>query len=195
MLTPSESLLAQLRASTSDLHAQLDHALGLARESITREKYVAFLLGSLAALEPLEPQLAPFSNGHSRSRCALLREDLASLAAPTTVSALADAAPLDISTEAAALGARYVIEGSALGGAVLARAFDAALNLNGEALRYLTLHGARLGEHWRGFCAELEQFGTTATPSMQSEACASARAVFRIYSLAFRNTGAIAVNS
>jgi len=194
LLTPSESLLAQLRASTSDLHAQLDNALGLAHDSITREKYVAFLHGSLAALETLEPQLAPFGNGHSRSRCALLREDLASLAAPTAVREFA-VPPLEIRTEAAAFGARYVIEGSALGGAVLARAFDAALNLNGEALRYLTLHGARLAEHWRAFCTELEQFSRRATPSMQSEACASARAVFRIYSVAFRNTGAIGVTT
>lgn len=193
MSISSESLLAQLRAATGDLHQELDRYLGLADEGVSRERYVAFLRGSLAALNVLEPQLRAFGVGEGPSRSELLREDLRSLASPAVIEAPLDV--LDIESEAAAYGARYVIEGSALGGAVLARSFDSALRLNGESLRYLTLHGRELGAHWREFCAELEQFGTTATPNMRAEACACARAVFKLYGAAFRSSGALAVSA
>lgn len=191
LITASESLLAQLRAATSDLHRALDEALGLARGSVTLQSYEAFLRGSLAALEPIEVQLRGFGGSESLSRCALLRADLNSLRSDAGISPVARVPRID--TEAAAFAVRYVIEGSALGGAVLARAFDSALQLKGQSLSYLTLYGARLGEHWREFCNELERFGRTATPSMRAEACASARAVFELYYSAFRSTGAVAV--
>jgi len=166
---------------------------------VTRERYVAFLQGSLVALEHIEPSLLSFFRNAVPSRCDLLRADLSALGRSSPdLSATPLHEPSEIpqiDSEAAAFGARYVIEGSALGGAVLARAFDAALQLNGASQRFLTLYGARLGEHWRGFCAELEQFGKMATPSAQTEACASARAVFNFYAAAFRSTGAITVTS
>jgi heme oxygenase (biliverdin-IX-beta and delta-forming) len=198
LIISSESLLAQLRAATNDLHRELDQALGLADAGVTREKYVAFLRGSLAALDAIEPQLRDFGEGEAISRRELLREDLRSLGCPTSFGARAEIAEIgsvEIASVAAAFGARYVIEGSALGGAVLARSFDAGLQLRGESQRYLTLHGARLGERWREFCAELEGFGTMATASARSEACACARAVFKLYRAAFRSSGAIAFSS
>ncbi|HYQ46167.1 MAG TPA: biliverdin-producing heme oxygenase [Polyangiaceae bacterium] len=193
LIISSESVLAQLRAATGDLHRELDGALGFGDGGLSRERYVAFLQGSLVALEAIEPQLQAFGDRAMPSRCQRLREDLRSLESPTSVGAPAEIP--DICSEAAAFGARYVVEGSTLGGAVLARSFDAALQLQGTSLRYLTLYGARLGEHWREFCEELERFGRTATPEMRSEACACARAVFKLYGAAFRSTGAIAVRS
>jgi heme oxygenase len=178
-------LIARLRAETAALHQQLDDALELEPSQITRQKYVEFLRGSLAALEPLEAQLRP-----DVSRCELLRRDLATLGVEAAVPALAD--PPLLSSEAAVFGARYVIEGSALGGAILSRSFDNALGLNGTALSYLTLHGAALGAHWRAFLAEIEGFGQQATPEMRAEACESAKAVFKLYARGFRSSGAIA---
>ena len=193
MSPPTESLLAQLRTATSDLHRELDQALCLAENSITHGSYVAFLRGTLSALEPIERQLRDFGGTDALSRCALLRADLDSLNSAAPILPNPDAPK--IHSLSAAYGARYVIEGSALGGAVLARSFEAALRLHGGSLRYLTLHGPQLGAHWRAFCEELEQFGRSATPSMHREACASARAVFKLYYAAFRSTGAIVVSS
>jgi len=182
-------LIAQLRAQTAELHQQLDDALELEIGQITRQKYVEFLRGSLAALEPLETGLKPWLKPDARSRCEALRQDLRTLGADSVVAPLPDAPRLE--NEAAAFGARYVIEGSALGGAILSRNFDVALQLEGSALSYLTLHGAGLGEHWRGFLAELEAFGRSATPAERAEACESAKAVFKLYADGFRSTGAI----
>jgi heme oxygenase len=185
------SLVSELRAATSDLHRELDGSLGLAQGHVTLLSYVAFLRGSLAALDPLEERLRASLTGTPRSRCALLREDLIALGADTTVCSLPEVPSLQ--SEAAVFGARYVIEGSALGGAVLARSFDASLRLEGEALGYLTLYGSSLGEHWRAFVSELESFGKRATRSMRSEACETAQAVFKLYAAGFRSTGATAI--
>ena len=182
-------MLSQLRAATSQLHRELDGALGLEEGQITRQKYVEFLQGSLLALAAIEPRLAAVSAPGVASRCELLRSDLQSLGATADVSDLSEAVHID--SQAAAFGARYVIEGSTLGGAILSRLFDKALALEGKGLRYLTLHGAGLAEHWREFLSELEQFGKVATPELRAEACETARAVFMLYIAAFRRSGAI----
>ena len=191
MTTLAEPLISQLRAATGQLHHQLDEALALQGDRVTRERYAAFLRGSLAALEPLEAQLQSWVSKDYIFRCDLLRVDLRTLQADAHVNGSLDVPT--IGSEAAALGARYVVEGSALGGAILARSFDAALGLQGEALGYLTLHGAGLAAHWRSFLAELEQFGKTATPQMRTDACESAKAVFNLYLAGFRSSGAVAV--
>ena len=170
------------------MHAQLDNDLGLTRAGCSRVAYEAFLRGSLAALQPLESQLDTASRG-PESRCHLLLEDLASLGAQSAPKALLEVPNLD--SEAARLGARYVVEGSALGGAVLARALDARLGLNGGAQRFLTMHGARLSDHWRSFVQELEDWGQRASGEMRIEACESAKAVFGLYRAAFHSTGSL----
>jgi len=193
LTTSPESLLAQLRAATSALHGQLDAALGLQDERITRESYAAFLRGSLAALAPLEVQLRPWLPADEPPRCDLLRSDLLALGVAADVPALPDVPPID--SPGAAWGARYVIEGSALGGVVLARAFDARLGLRGEAVRYLTLHGAGLAQRWRSFLIDLEEFGKTATAVVRSDACETAKAVFNLYSAGLRSSEAIAART
>lgn len=187
----SNSLLAELRAATASAHAELDHGLGLLSEGVTRARYIAFLRGSLAALEPLEKSLVLGSNLDTptyRERAPSLRADLASLGVNTGPTELT-ASP-HVASMAARCGARYVIEGSALGGAVLARGLEPALGLQGKALAYLKLYGDELPSHWRAFVAALEHWGKSATLEMRAEACNTARAVFGSYRAAFEQSGA-----
>ncbi len=186
-------MLAQLRAATAAAHAELDRGLDLLAESVALERYIAFLQGSLGALEPLEnslgvtpaPEAVPY-----RARTPRLRQDLTALGVNARVDASAASIPL--ASVAAACGARYVIEGSALGGAVLARGLGVTLQLDARALGYLTLYGDGLSEHWRAFVAELERWGKSATLEMRAEACDTARAVFATYRAAFERAGALA---
>ena len=180
------SLLSELRAATSAKHAHLDAQLGLLEREVTRERYEAFLRGSLLALEPLEAALGAFYVAES-ARSSLIRADLAELG--SSLSNLREGR-FQIENLAQAYGARYVVEGSALGGAVLARTFQKALGPSAGSMRYLTMHGDRLAEHWRAFMIELEGWGKVITPEMRSEACGTARAVFDLYEAAFEAAGA-----
>jgi len=187
-----KSLIAELRAATASVHRELDQRLDLLTPGVTHGRYLAFLQGSLSALEPLENSLAAIPVLEAvphRARSSRLRADLAALGAnPVATPAIAS---LRLVTSAAACGARYVIEGSALGGAVLARGLAERLALTPDQLGYLTLYGDDLAEHWRAFVTELTHWSKSATLEMRSEACDTARAVFESYRAAFERAGAL----
>ena len=62
-----------------------------------------------------------------------------------------------LATKDRLLGARYVIEGSTLGGRELARGLDALLGPGRvEGRRFFNGHGAETGPNWRRFVSELE---------------------------------------
>ena len=116
------SASAYLRARTTPCHDQVDAAFGgfrLDRPS----SYRAFLIAHARALAGAETALAGRSDLPAwRARMPLLSADLADLR-------VAPPPPLAFTVEqgAAAWGALYVIEGSRLGGAMLARQVSAAL--------------------------------------------------------------------
>ncbi|HET9622106.1 MAG TPA: biliverdin-producing heme oxygenase [Kofleriaceae bacterium] len=177
------SLLAALRARTAAQHAALDDAF---RGALTRDRYVAFLQASLAVLARLEPALATWLPAAvTPSRVERLRADLAALGAAPGADAGNVAVP---ATRAASLGAAYVVEGSTLGGLMLAERFERALGIGLEATTYLRLRGRDTARHWRGFLAEL----ATAAASDAAEACAAAAATFDAYAAAMRAHGALA---
>jgi len=89
------------------------------------------------------------------NRAALLRSDLSHLGG--------DAAPNPSvergeGGEARAWGTAYVLEGSALGGRVLARRIADSLGLEREGLAFLRSGGAP--ERWRSFLVDLESAGS-----------------------------------
>jgi heme oxygenase len=174
-------LLAALRRATRARHQRLDTAI---TGSFSRDRYVAFLRASLAAIDAIEPAIErwrPAGAAPSRER---LRADLIALGEPAPAAAAAEVlADID-----AALGAAYVLEGSALGGQVLARRVEAAL---GDApTRYLAPHGGpATGVRWRQFLVELERHGAAAPASARARACAAACATFDRFIDAFVAAG------
>lgn len=188
----SASLLGTLRDGTREAHARLDGRLGIESAALTNDerglaRYAAFLRGSASAVVPLERALEawlPPSDGVRRRDA--LGADLAALG-----HALPDAAAMpELSSRADAYGAAYVMEGSALGGAVLARRVGEALGA--EAPRsYLSLRGDRTGPHWRSFTEALDAWGSDATDAERERALATARATFEAYERAFEASGAI----
>jgi heme oxygenase (biliverdin-IX-beta and delta-forming) len=177
----SASLLDGLRVATRARHAALDASLRLGSVS----HYLEFVQASHAALEQLEPAIAArlpealrvrFCTG----RVAALAADLATLgAAPRP----ALPPPLLIG-EDAALGAAYVLEGSSLGGVVIAARVERDLQV--RATSYLRLHGRDTGARWAAFAAQL------ALHPQSAQAEAAACAVFDHYLCAFRISGALA---
>lgn len=168
-------------------HAELDSKLALHEDNLTHDRYRLFLRASMAVVAPLEARIACWlglsPDGFCRTTA--LRADLAALGATDT-----GAAPVpSINSLAEAMGAAYVVEGSALGGTVLSKMVARTL---GESTprRYLSLRGDQTGVRWRHFVMTLEQWGAHAPPHAHLVACESARATFAAYASAFAAVGA-----
>ena len=169
----------QLREATAESHDRVDRLfapLNLAEAG----DYGRFLAAQAAVLLPLEQWLddqgiaALLDDWPERRRADLLRDDLDRLGHDAP-------APEDVaipSTPAAMLGAAYVLEGSRLGGALLARQVGADL-----PRRFLA--GER-NASWRGFVGQLDR--RLEAPTDLADAIASARTVFAAFERAGRRT-------
>ncbi len=154
-----------LMTETRDLHDRLDREIGTFGDAAD---YGAFLSGSHAFRAAIEPQLAQAGGWRIQPLQLLIARDLCDLGLPVP----AGPDPLPLPTPAARAAACYVLEGSALGGRLLARSaavlgFDA-----GHGARHLAAQTAS-PTRWRDFLAWLEAGGFPAP-----EAAAAARAVF-----------------
>nr|HEX4312336.1 biliverdin-producing heme oxygenase [Kofleriaceae bacterium] len=166
------AVLAHLREATRAAHEALD-----ANVRVDPATYPAFLRASLAAVEPVERAIAaviPFAV----ERTPALRADLDDLGAGPAAS---PAAAFALDSPSAAWGAAYVVEGSTLGGLVLAdRAGPAA------PTRYLRLRGKDTAARWKAFLRDLD-----AQPLDVAACCRAASATFDHYARAFRDAGAL----
>ena len=162
------SAIQHLRAATAADHQAVDAAF--ARHDLTeRNGYIAFLVGHARALPAVERALASADGPPPlRPRAALLAADLAGVGE-------AMPPPLDLAppaTPAEAWGMAYVIEGSRLGGALLARGVP-------EGMPHAYLADAHLKGEWRGFTKAFDQALTE--PDQIAAALESARRVFALY--------------
>ncbi|BDA86434.1 hypothetical protein Sa4125_39760 [Aureimonas sp. SA4125] len=143
------------------------------------EDYRHFLLAQARVLLPLEARLATALHLPFRPRGHLLASDLASLDAvvpePLTVEGL--------DGEEALLGALYVLEGSRLGGGMLARRV-------GPDLPRAFLGATHLRGEWRTLLAALDAAGET--EAAQAAMVSGARFVFNLYAEAAGRPLAIA---
>jgi len=159
------SLVARLREETRPDHARVDAAFS--RFDLTRRGgYAAFLTAQARVLPALEALLRPgetIPGWHGRA--ALLLQDLGRLAVPVPAAH----APMIQLGDAAWWGALYVLEGSRLGGAMLARRVPGHLP---DAF----LGASHPPGAWRGILARIDQ--ACLSPSEQSASIKSAQTVF-----------------
>lgn len=195
MSAPSD-ILSALRRETAALHARLDGALDFAPSRLDRARYGRFLHATAELVDPLEQALgaAPgfaelLPDRARRVKRALLDQDLAALGVgepvvPASVPPLPDAA--------AAFGAAYVLEGSMLGGAVLARSLGPSLALSREqGLAYLTAYGPELSAMWQHFVAALSAFGAELDGGARTRLVSSACAVFDAFYTHYAHRGVL----
>lgn len=147
-------VLQRLRTATQAAHDSLEQALDIfshLRVPARRRRLVArFQRLHEAADRQLDPWLAQVRGleFHRRSRAELFRQDVAELGA--RVAAEPDPPGPQVDGVPAALGLFYVLEGSTLGGRVIARRL-ASEGIGGEGLRFLDPYGPQAGERWRAF--------------------------------------------
>ena len=110
-----------------------------------------------------------------RSRASLIAEDLAGLGASVEGLPLCPDLP-QMRSEGDYLGALYVVEGSTLGGVLIARALEARVGAN---RRFFQGHGGEHGRLWRSFVARLDRLD--AEPEAAADAERAAVAAFAAF--------------
>jgi heme oxygenase len=186
----SEALaIASIRRATVHRHTTLEAVLQLT-PSLSLRRYLSALRGFELFLSVWEPRielaLPPGLRRWfaSRSRRGLLRQDLDRLdhgrVARDEIRRGCEQAvsEIDLSSVAATFGSLYVLEGSALGGQVIARVARATLGLNPDnGAAYFNGIDRHTAASWRGFQSLLEdQVGVE--PIARLQACAAARQTF-----------------
>ena len=175
-MSPSP-LLQALRFETRPAHDQLEQNTfnqQLAAGTITEAATARFLAKMYGFLVPYEARLRQASLGpeweaNTRQRAHLILEDLQQPA--SSLAVCADMPPL--ATWPQLLGAMYVVEGSTLGGQVIARQLAKA---NIPLRSYFSGYGERTGSLWKAFCQLLAQ---QATPATEAEIVQSASLTFQ----------------
>lgn len=174
-------LLSALRDGTREHHLALERQLDLPGRIRTRADLGAVLAAMLAAWAPLERALAAADwsglplDDRLGEATALLRADLAALGVDPAGSP--GAPDIRFDTTARAVGGRYVLLGSALGGSVIAPAVERRLDLTeGAATRFFRRTGRAPGRDWRDF--RLALAGRDWSPAESHEATEAARETF-----------------
>ena len=175
--------LEQLRRETLPDHHAVEQSVPLMDEDLDVDTYVSCLLklhGMVAAWEEwaaphapawIQPLLA------ARRRGQLLMLDLTWFGADT--SGKARPTLPEMRGAASLLGAMYVMEGSTLGGQLIARHVELVLGLTaGQGNAYFRGHNERTGPLWKEFCDVLR----TKVPDSETDAViAAAKAMFGVF--------------
>jgi heme oxygenase len=161
-----------LRTATAAAHERVDHAFG-GFDLSDRDEYCAFLIAQAQPLATVEAAVDTFDpaailpDWPERRRSALIAADLADFDVPMPAPE-----PLGLDSVEAALGAIYVLEGSRLGGALLAR--NVPMDLPGRFIRC-----PAAPKRWRGLIEVLDR--TLVTDDQREVAESAARAVFDLF--------------
>ena len=174
---PTASALDALRQATREHHARIDRLMDLPRLQ-ERPRYGRVLQAFDAFLAPWEESVAHALPArwhgwlHDRSRRSFLREDLAVL----KLRPLPAPPVPPLASAAEAWGSLYVIEGSALGGQVIARALAHSGTGPDSGAAYFHGWGADTPGLWHEFRARLLE--ELPGPAQVAAACAAACATF-----------------
>ncbi len=178
---PARSLL---RTATAPEHERVDAAFG-GFDLADRDGYRAFLRAQALPLITVETAIDAFDptavlpDWPERRRAGLIVQDLTDLdAAPPAPE------PFALTDAAAALGAVYVLEGSRLGGALLAR--NVPMDLPARFIRC-----PAAPKRWRGLIEVLDR--TLVTQPQRDAAISAARAVFDLFWRSARQHGRMPV--
>jgi heme oxygenase len=176
------TLTTELRAKTAQAHESLDSNLKHAFAQV--DQYVAFLRASHRILFSLNETLSRLCQRPTVDRSEQAAADLRALGHAAPVVALASWQPSEL---AEAMGCAYVVEGSRLGGLVLARVVERDLGLT--ATSYLRGLGPQTKDLWRSFMSELDAWGERALPAERQSAATGAIATFTTYMRCFAEEG------
>jgi heme oxygenase len=165
----------RLKAATSAAHEQVDTAVMAAAPFASAENYVRFLrfqyrlhrhVEPLYADEALQSVLPELS---TRSRLSAVEQDLADLGIEPPAAAFGPLLP-----KGKALGWLYVVEGSNMGAAFLAKDAARIGFSDTHGARHLAAHSEGRGLHWRRFTAALDAAELNEAEDLAAQGAAAA---------------------
>jgi heme oxygenase len=169
--TESTAILHVLRQETNPFHDAVEQNpfnQALTAGTLTAAETAQFLAKMYGFLQPYEAQLRAHADEfgpewqlEQRYRAPLILEDLPRLG-HLGVPALCPALP-PLDTRAQLLGAMYVMEGSTLGGQVIARQLD---KTGIAAHAFFTGRAERTGPLWKAFCQLLSETADGEPPAV-----------------------------
>jgi heme oxygenase len=159
MMKPrSSGIIARLREETRTEHEAIELALDWQTRAASRERYARWLARMHGFHQRWEPAIASaLSNPEffdPRRKLHLLDQDLRTLGLDEPGALHPRLSAITFATQAEALGSLYVLEGSTLGGQLIARHVRSSL---GFEPAYHGSYGSRTGEMWRSFRQHLEE--------------------------------------
>lgn len=145
----------------------------------TTEAYARLLKGMYGFYQPMEERIAPFLPLMNfpqpvSNRAHHILTDLQALGANGIIPLSTDLPVLNDPLEA--LGALYVLEGSSLGGRIIARMLRKEAALPANAFQFFEGHQENTGAHWQAFVRRLNQLAVT--PSEIATVSAAANITF-----------------
>lgn len=158
-----------LRDATGNEHEATEHAFGAFDQS-RRDHYRLFLEAHAMVLPRFELGVTGLGWSGWEPRYPFLADDLAALGAHLPVPMLAPAI-----SPVAAWGVQYVLEGSKLGGRVIAARLGA-----GFPARYLQ-SAPDMPARWQAFCAALDSEAIAGGPEWMNEVIDSAIETFQAF--------------
>jgi heme oxygenase len=187
-----ETIRKALQDATAPVHQRLHHHPGLAAVAsgtISKEDYICLLMRLYGFHRPFDDRVCAagsvFETGLDldiRKRAVHIAQDLKTLGADETALA---SLPLCVDIQSPRspgelLGALYVVEGSTLGGRMLARALSSLFGQDAmDGRRFFYGYGERHGVMWRDFVTRLE--ANAATRDQQIEILNGATKTFHIF--------------
>lgn len=172
-------ILTRLRDDTRALHREIESVTGFDSPDLTLARYVRLLARFHGIVKPLEDRLGASLADEGffapRRKTPWLRKDLAHFGVDADRLPVAERLPPVEGP--AALGVMYVLEGSTLGGMVIARLLEQRFGLTPETgAAYLQSYGTATGPMWQTFRARL---GAASGPAADVAILAAAAETFR----------------
>jgi heme oxygenase (biliverdin-IX-beta and delta-forming) len=174
------TVLLELRRATAVQHRALEADAGIWELLASKASYEKLLARSFGIYSVLETQIEAVSNLAAvltdlgaRRKVSALRADLAVLGVAAADCEICADVP-KVATIAAALGCLYVLEGSTLGGQMMAREVGKRLDLGPQdGCEFFSSYGPRVGDMWKSFTRDLEEY-SSANPDCREETIATA---------------------
>ncbi len=153
-------LIDQIRAATAADHKKLEERLFPFLQNIhSKEQYAQLLNAFYGYIYPVQEKIAQFIDRNvvtdmdQRRNASLIEEDIHALGLPMN-GRLSTHLP-NIFNHPSALGALYVLEGSTLGGKIIAKTISDKLGTT-EALGFFRGYGPETGPMWKKFTQFLD---------------------------------------
>ena len=184
---PTAPILTRLKLETADLHQRVENRFRILDPTLTRTGYALKLERLLGFHQPLETLIEPWRDRlaidwDARRKAHLLRADLEFLGrTPAEIAQLPCCKALPELTDlGAVLGCVYVLEGSTLGGRMIARHLAQHLGVvPGQGASFFSPYGDELMPRWRSFQQHLAELANSATP--EDRIIDGARATFTCF--------------